>query len=50
MALLDDAFVLRRQGMFLARTLSWDGAEFHTLEVKLGSEQIASYDGAVRWW
>jgi hypothetical protein len=44
------ALEMKRKGMFLARTLSWDGAEFHTLEVKLGLEQIASYDGAVRWW
>ncbi|KAL7532804.1 hypothetical protein ACHAXR_004855, partial [Thalassiosira sp. AJA248-18] len=44
------ALEMKRKGIFLARTLSWDGAEFHTLEVKLSKEQIARYDGAVRWW
>jgi len=44
------ALEMKRKGIFLARTLSWDGAEFHTMEVKLSEEQIASYDSAVRWW
>jgi hypothetical protein len=44
------ALEMKRKGIFLARTLSWDGAEFNTMEVKLRGEQIASYDSAVRWW
>ena len=40
------ALEMKRKGLFLARTLSWDGAEFHTLEVKLSAEQISQYDGA----
>ncbi|KAL7555157.1 hypothetical protein ACHAWF_018815 [Thalassiosira exigua] len=44
------ALEMKRKGIFLARTLSWDGAEFHTLEVKLNTNQIAMYDGAVQWW
>lgn len=44
------ALEMKRKGIFLARTLSWDGAEFHTLEVKLSDRQVSMYDGAVRWW
>lgn len=44
------ALEMKRKGIFLARTLSWDGAEFHTLEVNLNRDQIGMYDGAVRWW
>ncbi|KAL9178650.1 hypothetical protein ACHAXT_001988 [Thalassiosira profunda] len=44
------ALEMKRKGIFLARTLSWDGALFTTMEVKLTPDQIASYDGAVRWW
>ena len=40
------ALEMKRKGLFVARTLSWDGAEFHTLEVKLKPETIAVYDGA----
>ena len=40
------ALEMKRKGIFLARTLSWDGAEFHTLEVQLSHDQIAIYDGA----
>ena len=40
------ALEMKRKGIFLARTLSWDGAEFHTMEVKLGDDQIGRYDGA----
>ncbi len=40
------ALEMKRKGIFLARTLSWDGAEFHTMEVKLDSATIATYDGA----
>ena len=44
------ALEMKRKGLFLARTLSWDGAQFDTLEVKLSKAQINSYDSAVRWW
>eukprot|EP00985_Skeletonema_marinoi_P016063 scaffold8533_cov126-Skeletonema_marinoi.AAC.1 len=44
------ALEMKRKGLFLARTLSWEGADFHTLEVRLGQKQVASYDGAVKWW
>ena len=40
------ALEMKRKGIFLARTLSWDGAEFHTLKVSLNKDQIAMYDGA----
>lgn len=40
------ALEMKRKGLFVARTLSWEGAEFHTLEVKLQPETIAVYDGA----
>jgi hypothetical protein len=40
------ALEMKRKGIFLARTLSWDGAEFHTLEVNLSQDQVAMYDGA----
>ena len=40
------ALEMKRKGIFLARTLSWDGALFTTMEVKLTPDQIASYDGA----
>jgi hypothetical protein len=35
------ALEMKRKGIFLAWTLSWMGAEFHTLEVTL-----SRYDGA----
>ncbi|KAL3827622.1 hypothetical protein ACHAXA_000495 [Cyclostephanos tholiformis] len=44
------ALEMKRKGIFLARTLSWVGAEFHTLEVTLSEESTRRYDGAVRWW
>jgi hypothetical protein len=40
------ALEMKRKGIFLARTLSWTGAEFHTLEVTLSDESIRMYDGA----
>lgn len=40
------ALEMKRKGIFLARTLSWDGAEFNTLEVQLSDEQVTRYDGA----
>ena len=44
------ALEMKSKGVFLARTLSWDGAEFQTLEVNLTSDQISMYDAAVDWW
>ena len=44
------ALEMKRKGLFLARTLSWEGSDFHTVEVRLGQEQVTSYDGAVQWW
>jgi hypothetical protein len=44
------ALEMKRKGIFLARTLSWEGAEFHTLEVKLSVDATRSYDGASQWW
>jgi len=44
------ALEMKRKGLFLARTLSWEGADFHTVKVRLGQKQVASYDGAVKWW
>jgi hypothetical protein len=40
------ALEMKRKGLFLARTLSWDGAKFHTLEVTLSEEATRRYDGA----
>ena len=40
------ALEMKRKGLFLARTLSWAGAEFHTLEVTLSEEATRRYDGA----
>lgn len=44
------ALEMKQKGTFVARTLSWDGADFETMEVKLRDKQIASYDAAVEWW
>ena len=44
------ALEMKRKGMFLARTLSWDGADFETVEVRLSSPQVRRYDLAVQWW
>ena len=44
------ALEMKSKGVFLARTLSWDGAEFQTLEVNLTKDQISMYDAAVAWW
>ena len=40
------ALEMKRKGLFLARTLSWAGAEFHTLEVALSGVATRRYDGA----
>jgi hypothetical protein len=34
----------------MARTLSWEGAEFQTVEVPLDSHQCQVYDRGVKWW
>ena len=41
---------MKRAGMFVARTLSWKGAEFETMEVRLSPSQRLSYDNAVKCW
>jgi hypothetical protein len=44
------ALEMKQQGSFMARTLSWDGAEFETLQIPLNFQQQTVYDSAVRWW
>ena len=44
------ALEMKQMGTFVARTLSWDGAEFETVEVPLNPSQTRVYDEAVQWW
>ena len=44
------ALELKTRGSFMARTLSWEGAEFRTAEVPLAAEQRIVYDRSVAWW
>jgi hypothetical protein len=44
------ALEMKQQGSFMARTLSWDGAEFETLQIPLDQQQRIVYDQAVAWW
>jgi hypothetical protein len=44
------ALEMKQMGSFVARTLSWDGAEFDTMEIALSREHVRQYDGAVQWW
>eukprot|EP00980_Cylindrotheca_fusiformis_P021383 scaffold8259_cov143-Cylindrotheca_fusiformis.AAC.1 len=44
------ALEMKQQGSFMARTLSWDGAEFETLEIPLDTHQRQVYDEAAAWW
>jgi len=44
------ALEMKQMGTFVARTLSWDGAEFETIEVPLIPSQTQVYDAAVQWW
>jgi hypothetical protein len=44
------ALEMKQMGSFVARTLSWDGAEFETLEIPLNVTQVSMYDAAVQWW
>ncbi|KAL3940125.1 MAG: hypothetical protein SGBAC_005264 [Bacillariaceae sp.] len=44
------ALEMKQQGSFMARTLSWDGAEFETFRISLDPEQQAVYDLCVQWW
>ena len=44
------ALELKQQGSFLARSLSWDGAEFESFLVDLNGEQRLVYDQSVQWW
>jgi hypothetical protein len=44
------AMDLKSRGMFLARSLSYDGAEFNIQEVELPGEYVAMYDQATELW
>ena len=44
------ALELKQQGAFLARTLSWEGADFETLQIDLTADQRRVYDASVQWW
>ena len=44
------ALEMKQQGCFLARTLSWEGAEFQTCQIPLSKHQTQVYDQAVAWW
>ena len=44
------ALELKTRGSFMARTLSWEGAEFQTAEVPLDDQQRLIYDRCVSWW
>ena len=44
------ALEMKQQGSFMARTLSWEGCEFSTMEVPLDLSQKYVYDQAVFWW
>lgn len=44
------ALEMKQMGTFIARTLSWDGAEFQTLEIGLDRHQVSQYNQAVTWW
>ncbi|VEU39651.1 unnamed protein product [Pseudo-nitzschia multistriata] len=44
------ALELKTRGSLMARTLSWEGAEFQTAEVPLDARQRGVYDRSVAWW
>ncbi|CAJ1959811.1 unnamed protein product [Cylindrotheca closterium] len=44
------ALEMKQVGCFMARTLSWDGAEFETFRISLDPEQQRVYDLCVNWW
>lgn len=44
------ALELKQQGSFMARTLSWDGAEFENAQVSLTKAQQQVYNRSVQWW
>jgi len=44
------ALEMKQSGSFVARTLSWDGAEFESIRVTLSKEQILIYDQSMKWW
>ena len=44
------ALEMKLKGIFVARTLAWEGAEFETMQVKLCEKQVAAYGAAVQWW
>ena len=44
------ALEMKQAGCFVARTLSWDGAEFNTLKASLSPSQVQVYDESMQWW
>lgn len=44
------ALEMKQSGSFVARTLSWDGAEFNTVQVSLSDDLVNVYDLSVKWW
>ena len=44
------ALEMKQSGSFVARTLSWEGAEFNSVEVTLSQEQRDVYDKSMQWW
>ena len=44
------ALEMKQAGCFVARTLSWDGAEFDSVKVALSPHQVQVYDQSMRWW
>lgn len=44
------ALEMKQAGCFVARTLSWDGAEFQSIRVTLTPEQVDTYDSSMEWW
>ena len=44
------ALEMKQAGCFVARTLSWDGAEFQSVKVQLSPQQIKVYNRSMDWW
>ena len=43
-------FYTRSSQAYLARTLSYDGAEFNVERVEMSAEFVRMYDKAMAWW
>ena len=41
---------MKLQGMFVSRSLSWDGAEFETCECQLSEDHVEMYNNTCNWW